>query len=151
MAETHVVSALCTKRAEIAGHVHDLEKKVATWRARLASIDEAIRIFSPETDPEAIQAKRLYRRARYFGRGEFARLCLEILRKAKGPLTTAEIVASVVKAKGLPDGLDASLTEKALAYLRSKRKAGAVIKSGTTQGTRWCLAENDSQKLSLSI
>jgi hypothetical protein len=53
MAETHVVSALRTKRAEITGHVHDLEKKVATWRARLASIDEAIKIFSPETDPEA--------------------------------------------------------------------------------------------------
>lgn len=139
MAETHVVSALRTKRAEIAGHVHDLEKKVATWRARLASIDEAIKIFSPETDPEAIPAKRTYRRARYFARGEFARLCLETLRKATGPLTTAEIVASVVRAKGLPAGLGESLTEKALAYMRSKRKAGAVVKSGTTQGTRWQL------------
>jgi hypothetical protein len=105
----------------------------------LASIDEAIKIFSPETDPEAIPPKRTYRRSRYFARGEFARLCLETLRKANGPLTTAQIVASIVKAKGLPDGLAADLTEKVLAYLRSKRKAGAVIKGGTTQGTRWQL------------
>jgi hypothetical protein len=138
MTETHVVSALRKKRSEVAGHVHDLEKKVATWRARLAHIDETIKIFSPDTDPEAIPPRRTYRRARYFSRGEFARLCLDALRRADGPLRTAEIVASVIKAKGLPDGLD--LTEKALAYLRGKRKTGIVIKSGTTQGARWTLS-----------
>src|SRR5271155_4881554 len=101
MSETHVVSALRKKRAEVAGHVHDLEKKVKTWRAKLAHIDETIRLFSPETDPETIPAKRAYRRARYFSRGEFARLCLDALRKADRPLSTAEILASVIKAKGL--------------------------------------------------
>ena len=54
MAETHVVSALRAKRAEISAYIHGLEKKVENWRARLAHIDEAIRIFSPETDPSAI-------------------------------------------------------------------------------------------------
>jgi hypothetical protein len=58
MSETHVVSALRKKRAEVAGHVNDLEKRVKTWRARLAHIDETIKIFSPHTDPEAIPAKR---------------------------------------------------------------------------------------------
>jgi hypothetical protein len=142
MAETHVVSALRTKRAEIAGHVHDLEKKIATWRARLASIDESIRIFSPDIDPEAIPAKRTYRRSRYFARGEFARLCLETLRKAQGPLTTAQIVASVVRVKGLPDGLGAALTEKALIYLRGKLAVGLVTKTGTTQGVYWLLTKS---------
>ena len=52
-------------------------------------------------DSEAIPPKRTYRRARYFSRGEFARLCLDALRKADGPLTTAVIVAGV-KAKSLP-------------------------------------------------
>jgi hypothetical protein len=115
MTETHVVSALRKKRSEVAGHVHDLEKKVATWRARLAHIDETIRIFSPDMDPEAIPPKRTYRRARYFSRGEFARLCLDALRRADGPLTTAEIVASGLKAKGLSDNLAQVLTEKTLA------------------------------------
>jgi hypothetical protein len=54
MAETHVISALRAKRAEVSGYIHDLEKKVKTWRARLAHIDATIKIFSPETDPEAI-------------------------------------------------------------------------------------------------
>src|SRR5258708_30354267 len=142
MSETHVVSALRKKRAEVAGHVHDLEKKVKTWRARLAHIDETIRIFSPHTDPEAIPAKRIYRRARYFSRGEFARLCLDELRKAEGPLTTAEIVAGVLAAKGLPKTLTPNLTEKALAYLRNKLTTSSVVKTGVTQGARWALADN---------
>ena len=141
MSETHVVSALRKKRAEIAGHVHDLEKKVKTWRARLAHIDETIKIFSPNMDPEAIPPKRTYRRARYFSRGEFARLCLDALRKADRPLTTAEILASVLEAKGLPNSLAPSLTEKTLAYLRTKLATGSVVKTGATQGTRWALAQ----------
>jgi hypothetical protein len=141
MSETHVVSALRKKRAEVAGHVHDLEKKVRTYRARLAHIDETIKIFSPATDPEAIPAKRTYRRARYFSRGEFARLCMDELRKAEGPLTTAEIVAGVIAAKGLPEGLVANLTEKTLAYLRTKLATASVVKTGTTQGARWALAD----------
>lgn len=140
--QTHVVSALRKKRAEIAGHVHDLEKKARTYRARLAHIDETIRIFSPDMNPQAIPAKRTYRRARYFSRGEFARLCIDALRKADGPITTAEIVASVIKAKCLPEGLD--LTEKTLAYLRGKRTTGIVAKSGTTQGVVWMLAGKDA-------
>jgi hypothetical protein len=141
MSETHVVSALRKKRAEVAGHVHDLEKKVKTYRARLAHIDETIKIFSPDTDPEAIPPKRTYRRARYFSRGEFARLCMDELRKAEGPLTTAEIVAGVIAAKGLPKGLAPVLTEKALAYLRGKLTTANIVKTGTTQGVRWALAD----------
>jgi hypothetical protein len=141
MSETHVVSALRKKRAEVAGYVHDLEKKVKTWRARLAHIDETIKIFSPDTDPEAIPPKRTYRRARYFSRGEFARLCLDALRKADRQLTTAEILASVLAAKGLPNSLASSLTEKTLAYLRTKLATASVVKTGTTQGARWALAD----------
>jgi hypothetical protein len=101
MSEPHVVNALRSKRAEIAGYIHDLERRVRTWRARLVHIDAAIKIFSPETDPEAIPPRRTYRRSGYFRAGEFARLCLEALRKANGPTSTAAIVTAIMTAKGL--------------------------------------------------
>src|SRR5271169_7160352 len=104
MAETHVISALRAKRAEVSGYIHDLEKKVKTWRARLAHIDATIKIFSPETDPEAIPPRRTYRRSNYFKKGEFACLCLDELRKANGkPITTAELVTSILEGKALPN------------------------------------------------
>lgn len=143
MAETHVVSALRAKRAEISGYIHDLEKKVRTWRARLAHIDASIKIFSPETDPEAIPPRRTYRRSGYFKKGELARLCLDELRKAEGqPITTVTIVAGIIRAKGLPDdpALAENLTERVLSYLRVKKKAGAITKAGTSRDAKWLLA-----------
>jgi hypothetical protein len=66
---------------------------------------------------------------------------MDELRKAAGPLTTAEIIAGVIAAKGLPKGLATVLTEKALAYLRTKLATACVVKTGTTQGVRWALAD----------
>ena|SRR3974390_1429660 len=140
MSELHVVSALRTKRAEISGQVADLERQITRCRANLANIDATIRLFAPTLDPETIQPKRTYRRSRYFRKGEFAHLCLDELRKANGqPITTATIIAGVIKSKGLPEDLAAALTEKTLTYLRIKLKSGDVVKTGTTQDTKWVL------------
>jgi hypothetical protein len=144
MAKTHVVSALRAKRAEVSRYIHDLEKKVKTWRARLAHIDATTKNFSPETDPDAIPPRRTYRRSSYFKKGEFARICLDELRKADGqPITTAAIVAGIINAKGLPDdpALAVVLTERVLSYLRVKRKAGVATKTGTSRDARWALTD----------
>lgn len=142
MAELHVVSALRAKRAEISAYIHDLEKKVATWRARLAAIDASIKIFSPGTDPEAIPPRRTYRRSGYFRKGEFARLCLDELRKADSkPITTAAIVTAILESKKLPNdpALFASLNERALVYLRQQQKRGFVTKTGTSRNAQWAV------------
>jgi hypothetical protein len=65
MAEKHVVSALRLKRAEISGHIHDLEKRIARQRANLAILDATIKLFSPGANPDSIPPKRAYRRTRY--------------------------------------------------------------------------------------
>src|SRR6202035_4643619 len=104
MTDTHVVSALRLKRAEISGHIHDLEKRITRQRANLANLDATIKLFSPGTNPDAIPPKRAYRRTRYFARNELSRLTQDALRTAPGPLTSAEIAAAVMLAKGMPSG-----------------------------------------------
>jgi hypothetical protein len=54
MAETHVISTLRTKRAEIGGYIQDPEKKIKRLRANLAHVDATIRLFAPGLDPDAI-------------------------------------------------------------------------------------------------
>ncbi len=110
MTEKHVVSALRLKRAEISGHIHDLEKRIARQRANLANLDATIKLFSPGTNPDAIPPKRPYRRARYFAHNELSRLTQDALRAASGPLTSAQIAAAVMQAKGMPPG-DAAFKE----------------------------------------
>jgi len=57
MTETHVVSALRAKRAEISGYIHELQKKIGRLRASLLHVDASQRLFSPGADPDAIQPK----------------------------------------------------------------------------------------------
>jgi hypothetical protein len=143
MTNSHVVSALCLKRAEISGHIHDLEKQIARQRANLANLDATIKLFSPGTNPDAIPPKRAYRRTRYFARNELSRLTQDALRTASGPLTSAAILASVMQTKGMPSD-DAAfkeiVVERALAVLRRLAKRGTVVKHGTSRDAKWVLA-----------
>jgi hypothetical protein len=57
MAEPHVLSALVSKRAEIAGQIEGLERQADQFRADLLHIDAAIRIFAPDYRPNEIRPK----------------------------------------------------------------------------------------------
>ncbi len=140
MAEPHVISALRAKRAEISGHIHDLEKRIARQRVALTNIDATIRLFSPGTNPDAIPPKRLYRRTRYFARNELSRLVQDALRTASGPLTAAEIAAIVMLVKGAAlndEVFKGIVTERALGVLRGLAKRSEAVKSGTNRNTTW--------------
>jgi hypothetical protein len=140
MTEKHVVSALRLKRAEISGHIHDLEKRIARQRANLANLDATIKLFSPGANPDAIPPKRAYRRTRYFAHNELSRLVMTALRTSSGPLTSAEIAAAVMQAKGMPPD-DTAFKEivavRALTVLRRFTKRGAVVKSGISRNAQW--------------
>jgi len=142
MADAHVISALRLRRAEISGHIHDLEKRIARQRTNLANLDATIKLFSPGTNPDAIPPKRAYRRTRYFAHNELSRLTQDALRTASGPLMSAEIAAAVMQAKGM-SGDDAAfkgiVAERALTVLRHLAKRGAIIKHGTNRDTKWAL------------
>jgi hypothetical protein len=131
MTNSHVVSALRLKRAEISGHIHDLEKRIARQRANLANLDATIKLFSPSTNPDAIPPKRAYRRTRYFAHNELSRLIQDALRTASRPVTSAQMAAAVMQAKEMPPD-DAAFKDivavRALTVLRRLRKRGAVVK-----------------------
>jgi hypothetical protein len=140
MSESHIVSTLRRKRAEIGGYIRDLELQIEHQRAALAHIDATMRLFSPGADPEAIPPKRTYRRTRYFARGELSRLCLNVLRKAEGrPITAVEVAEAAISEKGLPVKARA-VTEMFLAALRQHCRRGTVAKHGTSRNARWTLA-----------
>ena len=144
MAELHVVTALRAKRAEISGHVHDLERRLARHRATLANLDATIRLYAPELDPDSIPPKRTYRRTRYFAKGELARRVLAVLRQAGGkPMTTAAITSAIMADKGFPIGegaLSEAVNDMALTVLRRLCKRETVAKSGACRNAQWALA-----------
>ena len=101
MAESHVVSALVSKRAEIAGLIARTQQQLGQFRADLAHLDATIRLFAPAMEPEMIPAKRIRQSDPVFERGGLSRCVLDALRRAGVPIRAPDLVRAVMIDTGL--------------------------------------------------
>lgn len=131
-----MLKAIRVRRVDIAGQVHDTEKKLAKLRAALASLDAAMILLTPD-HPDGIPARRDYRRTKYFGRKELPRFVLDGLREAKGPLSLGEIAAYAVKVGGLPQDAHEAVAGMLIPILRGLVKRGTITTQGQTRNRRW--------------
>src|ERR1700712_2054090 len=137
MAESHVVSALVDKRAELAGQIVRVEQQLGQFRADLIHIDATIRLFAPDLVPETIQPKVIRRRDDWFEPGEVKRRVLDTLRRSDQPMGAPEVVRAVMSERGL-DPADRSAFAKIQAKvgttLRHLASRGILIRSTGEQG-----------------
>ncbi|PCI30178.1 MAG: hypothetical protein COB67_02515 [SAR324 cluster bacterium] len=80
MAETHVISALVSKRSELLGEIIHHEALIKEYQSNLSSIDKTIHIFDISYDLRTVKPKRVTR-DRYFKNGEAVVLILDTLRE----------------------------------------------------------------------
>ena len=92
MPESHVVSALVDKRAELAGQTVRVEQQLGQFRADLIHVDATIRLFAPILEPETIRAKVIRRPDGWFEPGEVKRRVLDTLRRSAQPMAAPEVV-----------------------------------------------------------
>ena len=95
MADSHVISALSTKRGEILGSINHYKQIISSLDKDLTNIDATIKIFEPDYKfgSEKIVNKH---RNRFFNNGEAKVLVLEVLKNSDIPLSTdklSEIIA----------------------------------------------------------
>jgi len=98
MAETHVVSALVQKRAELSGELQKLDERRTAIKAHIASLDAVLRLFHYTGDPALIKPRR--KRNWIFRRGELQRMVLDIEREATKPLHKEDIAFEIITRKG---------------------------------------------------
>ena len=145
MTESHVISALKEKRAQVSGIVRELRKRVEKHKAELAHIDATIKLFAPGALPESIPPKRPYQyRTPNFRHGEISKRCLDVLRRASGAsISPTDIAATMIQDKGL-DAADEQLrntvAEKVSEALKAMRKRGIVAKQEERGDNRWQIA-----------
>lgn len=138
MAESHVVSGLVAKRAELAGEVQDHRLALDRLGKELGHLDATIRLFTPDYDLAGIGARKRRRAQPWFGPGECQRLVLEVLRDAPGPLSDPLVTAAVVARKGLQDRpeIRGALYKTVLAVLRRLAGKGVARAVGLANGAR---------------
>ena len=100
MADSHVISALSTKRGEILGSIKHYKQIISSLDKDLANIDATIKIFEPDYKfgSEKIVNKH---RNRFFNNGEAKVLVLEVLKNSNLPISTDKIADIIATNKNL--------------------------------------------------
>jgi len=96
MADTHVISALVKKRAELRGDIIHYKQLLSSLDKDLQTIDATIKIFDVDYDISSIKPV-IKARNRFFNNGEAKVLVLEVLKNSNLPLSTdkiSEIIAT---------------------------------------------------------
>ena len=134
MGEPHIISALSSKRAELAGIVSQLERQLGQQQANLAHLDATIRLFDPDIRPNTIRPKQQRARNAWFRPGECLRLIYDELRDAVQPMTTRELAERIMRLKAMPmvDDRQRELVQKTI--LGSLNRAKETIARVETAG-----------------
>jgi len=144
MAESHVVSALVNKRAEIAGMITRTEQQLGQFRADLVHLDATIRLFAPEIEPKTIPAKRIRQSDLWFEQGELSRRVLDALRRAGEPIRAPDLVRAVMIDKGLDPADRPSFVRvqwKVRDTLNRLNKRGLLASDGAGHGVLWRISD----------
>lgn len=101
MAESHVISGLVSKHSELSGEIDYHQSRINQIRSDVEAVATAIKVFDPDYDLRTIKAKSVRAKNQFFKHGESNRLLLDVVREAKGDISTPEIVEGVAKIKGV--------------------------------------------------
>lgn len=144
MANSHVVSGLLDKRAEISGLINKYQSEINKLNQSLSALDSTIKLFSPEIDLRSHRSKVIRERNRFFKNGECIRLILDVLREADEPLTPVAITDQIIALKSLSiDNIETEHVRNTVyAALTANEKKGLIkqIKADTGAKT-WALTE----------
>jgi hypothetical protein len=106
MAESHVISALAAKHAELQGRIKSYQEAIKEARDEISTISKSIKIFDPNYDLRKIALKKT--RERYFRHKELTKLIIEYI-KSNDNVDINELTEYVMRVKALPQELHKSI------------------------------------------
>jgi monoamine oxidase len=136
MAESHVVSGLVAKHAELAGLIQFHRTEIERVASDLQHLDATLKLFDPEIDLRSLGTKRVNSSRtggfKRFESRESHTWVLDQLREATEPLTTNTMIVRIIIAKGLEDTkeLRTSIQRTLTGTLRRLEKRGLVEDAG---------------------
>lgn len=140
MADTHVMTALNRKYAELAGLIRQSDDRARELRENLAHVEATIRLFVADWDSASITPRRPKAPSRWQGKGRAIQAALAVMRAAGEPLTAREITLRAMDAKGIaatdPEAIKASVSNVTSAL---KRRVGNGVVAYEDYPKRWSI------------
>jgi hypothetical protein len=131
-----MVAGLIAKRGEIAAEIEALQKQVKVAVTQLDRVEATMRIFKPDMDFGELSDRPVPPAHSAF-KGEVMRILLTALREADGPLSTADLTETLMRARGLPVE-DRKLRKTMLcrvgSSLNSLRRNKGLVRSSSGNG-----------------
>ncbi len=148
MAETHVVSALRRKYAELKGVLRydptaDLDATLLATR----HVGCVLRMFSPEVDLTTIAPVRPYKD----DRRHWSRTALDILRTERRPMTARELARRVLEARGVAASPDVLMSVECSLHAVLERLEGRGIVREDGEPKRWGVAPSRPLRVASSL
>lgn len=144
MAESHVVAALISKRAELAGLIEHQQKEMRRLADDLAHLDATLRLFSPEIDLRTIRARAHRVRNRFFRPGECQRMVLDIFREAQGAALSSRQIGEALAARKRLEPTTVMIEQmrkNAIGVVHRLTRSGTLIPAGRDGlGATWAVA-----------
>ena len=136
MAESHVLTGLVAKRAQLAGRIDACRQELERLAVDVGHLDGTIKLFAPDYKLENIRAKPPGRRNRFFHQGKCQRLVLEIFRDASEPLCASRLAEALAQRKGLEASaaLIEQMRKSALGAVKRLAGKGVIAAAGTDGG-----------------
>lgn len=127
MAQSHIVSGLIAKRAELSGQIQAYRTETSLIASNLVHLDLTIKLLAPEVDLRTIKSKRTNKRSTHFYDGDLQKLTLDILRQTGRPMISLEICEELLVIKDLDSNALEVIQRSLTAVLQRLRKRGVVV------------------------
>ncbi len=137
MSESHVVSALVAKRAELTGQIEHFQSQIRQISMDVDHVDATLHLFDSGYDLLSIKPKGIRSSNPWFAKGEISRLALDLLRTTGVALSTCDIADALIARKNIVvDGTKERdrLIKSLLGSLQLMRKRGTVEMVGRIKG-----------------
>ena len=142
MADSHVITALARKYAQLMDRLRIAQADVEKLRLDIGHVEATIRLFRAEYDMGAIPVKRLRRSAPWLRKGQYGRNAIEILREFDRPMEAREVALEMMRRRGITDQDEESvkcITNAVRAALKRFTRDGALKVHTDGFPQRWSL------------
>ena len=143
MENDNVVNGLLRRCQEIADRLEIVQGQVRQLVLDMDALETTLRLFRPDVEVGVVRIRPIPRRHAAL-RHESSRLLFSVMREAKGPLTTRELVRAIMETRGM-NTADHAMVEtmrlRLASTLRKLKNRGKVVASMEAgRNMRWGLA-----------
>ena len=104
MSQSHVVSSLTDKRAELLGLIEHHQAHIQRLSINVDQLDATMLLFDADYDFKKAKSKGIRVTNPWFKQGEVPRLLLELLGRSEQPIATTQLADTLIQMRGIDAG-----------------------------------------------